>query len=162
MAQLGVNTNIGARRDPTGKEVPNTYNPTLRKVTQLNKRSEIFAGGIGWEAGSWPDKDKHNAASYREAGPGPPARGGIVAPAACLEEDRSSAAGCTIRDRGLAGGFWPSDHVPVKLAVNVSVSLRPLRTHRQMRMWSRLVAADQSQGGVGGLTPRPRRRLWRR
>ena len=68
LEQLGVDTNIGARRDPTGKEVSPTYNPTLRPVTQLNKRSEIFAGGIGWEAGNWPEKNKHSAALDWEDG----------------------------------------------------------------------------------------------
>lgn len=43
---LGVKTDIGNRVDPTGAEVPADYNPVLKPVTQLAKRSEVFAAGI--------------------------------------------------------------------------------------------------------------------
>ena len=43
---LGVNTDIGVRENPAGDPVSDDYNPTLRKVTQLAKRSEIFLAGI--------------------------------------------------------------------------------------------------------------------
>lgn len=42
---LGVDTDIGVRKSPTGDAVPYDYNPTLRGVTQLAKRSEIFLAG---------------------------------------------------------------------------------------------------------------------
>lgn len=42
---LGVDTKIGERENPTGEPVLDDYNPTLRGVTQLAKRSEIFLAG---------------------------------------------------------------------------------------------------------------------
>ena len=46
LKDLGVDTAIGARRDPSGAEVSPDYNPTLRPITQIGKRSEIFVAGL--------------------------------------------------------------------------------------------------------------------
>lgn len=59
---LGVDTNVGARLDPSGTAIARSYNPTLRPISQLRKRSELFVGGIGFEAGTWPTNGKHHAA----------------------------------------------------------------------------------------------------
>lgn len=52
---LGVDTDIGKRTDPSGGEVSDNYNPVLKPITQLAKRSEIFAAGIVGQASnaSW-------------------------------------------------------------------------------------------------------------
>ena len=57
---LGVNTDIGVRENPAGDPVSDDYNPTLRKVTQLAKRSEIFLAGIQGQAGNttWTPNDE--------------------------------------------------------------------------------------------------------
>jgi hypothetical protein len=61
---LGVNTSIGTRLNPAGDPVPVGYNPTLRKVTQLAKRSEIFLAGTRGQGGnaSWTALGQHHVA----------------------------------------------------------------------------------------------------
>ena len=49
---LGVDTDIGVRKMPSGDPVGDDYNPTLRKVTQLAKRSEIFLAGTQGQGGN--------------------------------------------------------------------------------------------------------------
>jgi hypothetical protein len=49
---LGVDTDIGERKNPAGDPVPGDYNPTLRGVTQLAKRSEIFLAGTQGQVGN--------------------------------------------------------------------------------------------------------------
>jgi len=43
---LGVDTNIGSRLDPTGKALPENYNPIVKPVTQFRKQCEIFIAGL--------------------------------------------------------------------------------------------------------------------
>jgi hypothetical protein len=66
---LGVDTNIGARENPSGEPVSDDYNPTLRGVTQLAKRSEIFLAGTRGQGGStdWtPDSTVHTALDWSD------------------------------------------------------------------------------------------------
>jgi len=49
---LGVDTEFGKRKNPTGEPVSDEYNPTLRGITQLAKRSEIFSAGTRGQGGN--------------------------------------------------------------------------------------------------------------
>lgn len=72
LAELSINTDIGSRVSPTGEVVSEEYNPTLKSVTQLAKRSEIFFAGATGQSNTddvlWTTPDMVHAALDWEDG----------------------------------------------------------------------------------------------
>jgi hypothetical protein len=62
LKELGMDTRVGSRLDPAGNKLPADYNPVLRPITQLAKRSELFIAGTAAEGDNWFQNGKYRHA----------------------------------------------------------------------------------------------------